>query len=68
LFYVVRIYSGADLQRCGFTVVRIYSGADLQWCGLAGTPPLSAFASMHIDNLQQGTARAHTHACMHAVW
>jgi hypothetical protein len=29
----VRIYSGADLQWCGFTVVRIYSGADLQWCG-----------------------------------
>jgi hypothetical protein len=38
LFYVVRIYSGADLQWCGFTAVRIYSGADLQWCGLAGTP------------------------------
>jgi hypothetical protein len=34
----VRIYSGADLQWCGFTAVRIYSGADLQWCGLAGTP------------------------------
>jgi hypothetical protein len=38
LFYVVRIYSGADLQWCGFTAVRIYSGADLQWCGLAWTP------------------------------
>jgi hypothetical protein len=35
---VVRIYSGAYLQWCGFTVVRIYSGADLQRCGLAGTP------------------------------
>jgi hypothetical protein len=25
---IVRIYSSADIQWCGFTVVRIYSGAD----------------------------------------
>jgi hypothetical protein len=39
----VRIYSGADLQWCGFTAVRIYSGADLQWCGLAWTSNLVLF-------------------------
>jgi hypothetical protein len=38
MFDVVRIYSGADLQWCGFTVLLIYNSAELQWCEIAWTP------------------------------